>query len=102
MEEKEKEETIHQTNSDRAKRYNFHHVSVSVPIDIPTLPGEVMQGHIPFGPPVIHEDPSKTQHLHQESRLFTDNNGAENFSFFDISGPRITPVFNEIEMEDQL
>lgn len=85
------------TNSDHAKKYNFHHVSVSVPIPMPTRPGEKIEGHIPFKAPIIHEEPEKTQHPYERSPLYTDN--IENFSFFKVDGPQIVPVFNEIEME---
>lgn len=85
------------TNSDHAKKYNFHHVSVSVPIPMPTMPGEKIEGHIPFKAPIIHEEPEKTQHPYERSPLYTDN--IENFSFFKVDGPQIVPIFNEIEME---
>ena len=87
----------HSTNSEHAKKYNFHHVSVSVPITMPTRPGEKIEGHIPFKAPIIHEEPEKTQHPYERSPLYTDN--IENFSFFKVDGPQIVPVFNEIEME---
>ena len=58
----------HSTNSEHAKKYNFHHVSVSVPITMPTRPGEKIEGHIPFKAPIIHEEPEKTNTLTREVR----------------------------------
>lgn len=89
------------------KKYNFHHVSVSVPIGIPQDPRVVTTGHIPFGPPVIHAEPEKTRHLYEQSPLYTDNSitpssssSFQNASFFRVDGHRIVPVINGVEVAD--
>jgi len=97
--------------SDLEKKYNFHHVSTSVPINIPEDPRLLhdykLEGHLPFGPPVIHADPDRTTHLYEKSPLYTDNlQNFQNASFFRIDGNRIVPVINgqevnlDIEMEE--
>jgi hypothetical protein len=43
------------------KKRGFHFASVSVPLNVPTHPGECRHMEVPFGPPVIHADPEKTQ-----------------------------------------
>ena len=90
-------------------KYNFHHVSTSVPINIPADPrNHKIEGHIPFGPPVIHAEPEKTAHLYEKSPMYTDNTfHVQNASFFRIDGNRIIPVVNgeevnlDIEMEEE-
>ena len=56
-EEKEKEKE--KEKKDLRSKF-FHHQSVSVPISISMTPGDVVHHSIPFGPPIIHEEPEKT------------------------------------------
>lgn len=81
------------------KKYNYHHTSVSVPINIPADPRQQfkIEGHIPFGPPVIHAEPERTKHVFENSHLYTDN--AENTSFFRLDGNRIIPIINGCEVD---
>jgi hypothetical protein len=39
----------------------LHYSSVSVPLQIPTHPGECKRVEVPFGPPVVHTQPELTQ-----------------------------------------
>lgn len=84
---------------------NFHSAGVSIPISIPSRPGEKITGSIPFGPPVLHEDPEKTHNLFYHP-LYTDNQTQINTnyhnSFFRIDGPCIVPpeFFDQYEDND--
>lgn len=87
---------------------NFHSASVSIPISIPSSsrPGEKITGNIPFGPPVLHEEPEKTHALFHHP-LYTDNQTQVNTNypnFFRIDGPCIVQpeFFDQYEEDDNM
>ena len=71
------------SSSSSEKKNACHFQSVSIPFAHPP-PGTTVQGHIPFGPPVVHLEPEKT--LLPNGLPNTDT---MNHHFFNISGPTI-------------
>ena len=89
------------------KKY-FHSASVSVPISVPSQPNSTCHFRLPFGPPVIHAEPERTEEIiavmqeqyiarsktldeEQPTPLLAlPNTDTMNHHWFNVSGRRIT------------